>query len=844
VGPHGGPRWRAVLAAVLAEGRAASGRLVFFTGALAVGVAAVVGVSALVGAFEAGLRAESRTLLGGDLRASARRALPEALDAVLADVPHRAADLRELAATASFDGRSRLVELKAASRGYPFAGDPGVEPASVDARGLSPEQALIAPELAAELGLSVGDRFALGGAQFEVAGLVLDEPDRLEFQMALGPRVLISLEGFERTELDLALSRVRYARVWAFEEDLDASRLEGLERRLIDAAGGAEYLQVQNHTEAQPTLRRALGQVGDFLGLVALLSLLLGGIGVAQIVRAWLSGRTQAVAVLRCIGLRARELAAVYLGNVALLALIGSSVGALLGALAPLLVRELAPELFAGTAGSFVQPWAVLRGIGLGVGVALLFSLPSLTAVWRVAPAIALRAEAAPLPPPRSVRVGAPVVLASGLLLVARVQGGSWLEAAAFTGGLALLTLALWLGARAVAWGVARAPRGRVGPTLEHGLAALARPGAGTTGAIVALGLGVMVVGSMWLVESGLQRSFAEALPEQAPSLFLVDIQPDQWPAVREELTAFGAVNVDSTPVAMGRLRSVDGRPVAELARERRDTGRSAWMFTRELRLTWSEELPPDNQIVSGALWSEPDAFEISLEQDYAEDLGADVGSTITLDVQGVEIELLVTSIRTVEWESFGINFFMVVEPGPLDDAPHWRLAVARIEPPERELELQAALAGEFGNVTVLRVRPLLEKLSSVFARVSAGVRGLGSFTILTGLVILAGSVASSALRRGREAALLKSLGVTRGIIVRLFAVEYALIGLVAGSIGAVGAVALAWVFLTRVAGVNAAPHLAAVPVAGAATAALALVSGLLASTRPLATPPMATLRG
>lgn len=267
-------------------------------------------------------------------------------------------------------------------------------------------------------------------------------------------------------------------------------------------------------------------------------------------------------------------------------------------------------------------------------------------------------------------------------------------------------------------------------------------------------------------------------------------------------------------------------------------------MFTRELRLTWSEELPPDNQIVSGALWSEPDAFEISLEQDYAEDLGADVGSTITLDVQGVEIELLVTSIRTVEWESFGINFFMVVEPGPLDDAPHWRLAVARIEPPERELELQAVLAGEYGNVTVLRVRPLLEKLSSVFARVSAGVRGLGSFTILTGLVILAGSVASSALRRGREAALLKSLGVTRGIIVRLFAVEYALIGLVAGSIGAVGAVALAWVFLTRVAGVNAAPHLAAVPVAGAATAALALVSGLLASTRPLATPPMATLRG
>ncbi|MEO0652404.1 MAG: ABC transporter permease, partial [Planctomycetota bacterium] len=645
-------RWGAIGRAVVAETRGASGRLAFFTGALAVGVAAVVGVAALVGAFEAGLRAESRTLLGGDLRVSCDRTLPPELDGLLDDVPHRDANLVLMAAVAARGEQSRLIDLKVTSGGYPFAGEPVVDPPEVDIRALGPNEAVVAPELGADLGVSIGDEFLLSGVPFTLRGFLLEEPDRVEFTFTRGPRVVIDWSGFERTDLGGKLNFLDYDRVYSFDEDLEAEALADLVDRIKAAVPDPEILEVQAHTEAQPQIRRALGQIEDFLGLVALLSLLLGGIGVSQIVRAWLAGRTKAVAVLRCLGLRANEIAAVYLGNVALLALIGSGVGAVLGALLPIGVQQLAPDLFGGSLAHMLQAGAVLRGVVLGVGTALLFSLPSLAAVWRVPPSTVLRAEAAPLPPPRLVRFGAPLLLAAGLLAVARIQGGSWLEAGSFVGGLAVLTGLLWLGARGISLLAGRIPRGRFGPYLEHGLAALARPGAGTTGAIVALGLGVMVVASMWLIESGLRRSFAEALPEDAPSVFLVDIQPNQWEAIRDRLEAVDQGALDTNPVAMARLRELDGKPVPEIIAEREASGETAWMFSRELRLTWQEQLADDNKILRGSLWSDPNANEISLEQDYAADLGVDVGSTIRMDVQGVPLELVVTSIRSKDSQS------------------------------------------------------------------------------------------------------------------------------------------------------------------------------------------------
>jgi len=846
--------WRALLAAVLRESRASRGRLFFFTLCLAIGVAAVVGVSSLVSTIRAGLAAESRDLLAADLRVSARRPLPDDVEAFFASLPHRRADVIEMGAMASLlpeslegqagAGASRLVELKVVDGAYPLYGELVLDPPDLSAFDLGEEAAFIGPELAAELGLAVGDALQVGGAIFRVAAVIVDEPDRLDFAMTLGPRVFLGTAGLARTNLFGEKSRVRYISLYGVEGDSNTEVLGELEGNLRAALEQTPYVSVRAHTDAQPNVRRSLDRVEDYLGLVALLSLLLGGIGVSQIVRAWLAGRTQGVAVMRCLGFRAREIAGMYLGHVALLAIAGCLVGGIVGAVLPGVVRAYAPELFQGADVSLFQPVAFARGVALGLVVATLFSLPPLTAVWRVPPAAVLRAEAVPLAAPRAVRLGAPLVLFLGVLVSARVQGGAWLPAASFTGGLMLLAALLYGGARLASWASAHLPRGRFGPYLEHGLAAFSRPGSGTTGAIVALGLGVMVVVSMWLIEARLDRALRTALPEDAPSVFLVDIQPDQWEGVRAKMDERGARSVDTVPVVMARLRTIDGRDVYELAAEREEDERATWVFTREQRLTWMDALPDDNELVAGALWSDPARAEISIEEEFAADLGVGIGSTLELDVQGVPFEFIVTSLRTVDWQSFGINFFFVVEPGVLEGAPHFRIAAARLEPASEELALQNEVAAAFPNVTLLRVRPILEKIAGVLERLAFGIRALGSFTIVTGLVILAGAIGTTALRRSREAALLKTLGVTRAGVTRLFALEYALSGLVAGTLGAVGALALAWGFLEHLAELDADLPLVTLPIAALATAALATLSGLSASLRALAARPLETLRG
>ena len=270
---------------------------------------------------------------------------------------------------------------------------------------------------------------------------------------------------------------------------------------------------------------------------------------------------------------------------------------------------------------------------------------------------------------------------------------------------------------------------------------------------------------------------------------------------------------------------------------------RSRWSLSREQRLTWMPALPADNVLIEGSLWSDPAAFEVSLEQDYAENLAVGLGSRLTFDVQGVPVELLVTSLRTVEWRSMGINFFLVAEPGALDEAPHMRLMAARLAP-EVEDRFQSRSLARFPNVTVLRVRSLIERVTDVFERLALAVRALGLLTVVAGLAILAGVAASSAAHRSQEVALLKTLGVTRRGVAVLFATEYALCGLVAGALGTLGALALAYAFLQRVLELTPELPLAALPLAAALMSALAACAGLAASARALAVRPLASLRG
>jgi putative ABC transport system permease protein len=600
---------------------------------------------------------------------------------------------------------------------------------------------------------------------------------------------------------------------------------------------------------------------------------------VAQTVRAWLAGRLDAIAVLKCLGMRPREVLRLFLAQTTALAALGSAFGCVAGVAVqwsvPWLLRGLLPEGVART----VEPWAIAKGLGLGIGVALLFSLPPLLAALRVPPARVLRRDAEPLPFGRLVQGAIGALLLGGVYALAVAQSQSFDLGARFTAGLLGATAALALAAWLLRRGLARLPRERGRVWLRHGLAALTRPGAGVGAAIVALGLGVVVVLAMRLVESQLSRQLERDLPSDAPSAFLIDIQPDQWPGVQKVLADGGATRIESVPVVMARLTSLDGKTAEELAnepppnggaragerprgfgtgrpapprnqRERRERegegdgngGNRRWALTREQRLTYMAELPKDNTLVEGKLWSDPQHAEVSLERGFADDIGAHLGSVMTFDIQGVPLELRVTSIRTVKWESFGINFFLVVEPGVLEKAPQQRLAAARL-PQGGEQAIQDRLAAGFPNVTMLQTREVLEKIRNVMLRISGGIRFLGGFTALAGIAILAGAVSATSARRGREVALLKALGMTRGGVMAVFATEYALLGLVAGIIGAAAGTAIAWAVLTQQMEVQWAfpPVTFGTAIVGAC--ALAILAGLAASTTALRQRPIEALR-
>lgn len=833
---------------LLRESRGSRSRLTFFVLCLAIGVAAIVSVAGLSRGLQQGIRKEARKLLAGDLAVSGTRPLPVEVEELLAGQAQlETARLKEMvtvvatSAEAPEPGRSQVVELKVVDGDYPFYGALRLEPAAPLEALLQDDTTVVAPDLLDRLGLAVGDTLRIGGEDFRISGVVLAEPDRIAGGFSLGPRVFLDQAGFARTPLEQKGSRIFHRLLVKLPDSADSGRLESLADRLREIVDEELGYEVETHADALPSLRRGVRRVERFLGLVALLSLLLGGVGAAQTTRAWLATKMDAIAILRCLGLRPREVLLLYLGQAVMLGLVGSLIGAALALIILRLVPPLLGDLIPVTSFRVWQPAAIGRGVALGTGIAVLFSLPPLLITRRIPPLRVLRKDVEPLPPSRWVALVTGGLLVLGIWLTASIQSGSRSLGSQFTIGVLAAALVLALAAIVLVKLVARRRAG--GPVwLRHGLASLGRPGAATLGAAVALGIGVLLVLGLQLVEAGLEEELRSALPSAAPTGFLVDIQPEQWAGVQNLLAAEGAQNIDSVPVVMARLTAIDGRPVEDLVASGGDNRDRRWALTREQRLTYLSQLPDDNRIIEGRLWADEERPEVSVEADFAQELGVGLGSTLEFDIQGVPLDLHVTSLRTVDWRTFGINFFLVVEPGVLEEAPQHRIATAQL-PPDREQPIQDLLASRFPNVTLLKIRELLEKVAQVLERLATGVRFVGAFTVLAGIVILGGAVSAGTVRRGREIALLKTLGMTRKGVMGMLATEYALLGAVAGLIGSAGGLVLSWVVLTR--GMELDWHFQLPPTALAvvATIVLTAATGIAASWVALRKRPVEVLR-
>lgn len=828
---------RLILLLLGREIRGARARLVPFLTSLAIGVAAVVLVAGLGDSVSRAVRMEARPLLGADVAARASRPLP--IFEAGKDLPRAdTVDLLTMVAVPpgpdGAPGRSVMAELKAVSPGWPFYGAPKFAPDRPLVDVLDVEGIVADPALLERLGVGVGDAVRLGQATFTVRGTVEKEPGRLPSGMVAGPRVFVSLDGLERAGLGDTGARITFRALWQVPDEAGAAALAAA----LKAEN--EYIRVETWSESQPTAQRGIERSKSFMGLVALLSLVVGGVGVAQSTRAWMAGRLDALAVQRCLGLTTGELRTLALLQTALLALVGSVAGAVLGiaglALVPALLGDLLPP-------EAVQPWqpaAALRGVALGVGIAILFAARPLAQAARVPPLRVLRRDVDPLPETPVRAALSALALGGGVFALAWLQSRDLLVASAFVAGLAGVAGVGALAAHGLAGALGRLAHTVRAWWLRHGLAAIGRPGSGIVPAAVSLAIGVVVVLTTVLVEGRIFAQISAEFPKTAPSAFLLDVQPDQRDDVRRILEEAGAERVKSAPMVVARLAAIDGVPVETLASRREE---DRWALTREQRLSYMAALPPDNRIVAGAPFSDAAANELSLEQGYAEDLGATVGTRLSFDVQGVPVDLVVTSLRTVSWESFDMNFFLVAEPGVLDAAPQSHLVTAQL-PADRETAVQDTLAATFPNVTLVSVRAAIAQARGLLERLGLGIRAVGAFTALAGVAILVSGVAADAARQGRKVALLKTLGTTRAGVVSMFAVEYGLLGLLAGVLGAGGAVGLSWAVVTRMMRVEWRTDVPVLSGAVLFTAAACAVVGVVANTRALRVRPSEVLRG
>jgi putative ABC transport system permease protein len=752
---------------------------------LALGVAAIAAVGTLRAAIQAGLSADGARILGGDveLRSGATaaperaRAWAEARGGTVSAI----VTLRSMVVAP--DGERMLVELKAVDGAYPLHGALGLEPAVA----LRPGLVALDPLVATRLGLAVGDRVRIGEASLELAALVMAEPDRVATPALFGPRALIALETLPATALIQPGSLVQH--------DLRIRLPPGADARgfaaALRAAFAAEGWRVRLASAAEPGLARTLDRVAAFLTLAGLTALLVGGIGVATGVQAWLTARARSIATLRCLGAGSGTIFLTYLIQVLALAALGIGIGLAAG----WGLTALAAAALAGALPVPPRPGLYPLPLGLaalfGLLTALAFALWPLGRAARIPGAALFRDTVQPA----IARPPAWLVLAQGgiaLALVGLVVGTAEEPAlAAWFCGAALATLAVF---RLGALGLMRAARALAHlrrPALRLGLANLHRPGAPTPTLLVALGVGLTTLAAIAQIEGNLRREVAGEMAARAPNFFFIDIQSDQ--AARFDALAQGLAGVEEVrrvPSLRARVVAINGVP-AEQARVSAET---RWALSGDRGLTYAAAPPEGTRVVAGAWW--PPGYRgpplLSFDAGIAAGWGVGVGDRLTVNVLGRDIDLTIANLRAVDWRGLGMNFTLVASPGLLEAAPHTHLATVRGDPAQDAAVLRA-VTDAFPNVSGIRVRDALEGVAALLGRVALALSAVGGLTLAAGALVLAGAMAAGQRQRVRDAVVLKTIGATAGQIRAAWLVEFAAIGLVAGALAALAGSAAAW---------------------------------------------------
>jgi putative ABC transport system permease protein len=835
----------------LREVRASWRRLLFFFICIAIGVASIVAIRSVIQSVGVVLTSEARALLAADMMVRSNSPFTPVVHETLAreliagriTAQSEAIEIDTMVRTDAATPVTRMIELRAVQEAFPFHGVLTLREGTYSHALLRNRGALIRPELLTQLNVEVGDDILIGAGRFEVRGVIASEPGRSLGVFTLGPRVFIDHADLPSTGLLTFGSDVDYEMLLKVPDQALGPLTDDLE-----AAFANEYVGIRSYRRRQDRMTENLMRTENYLSLVGLVVLLLGGIGVSSVTRVFVQQKIRSIAILKCVGCTSGQILTIYLTQVMLLGLAGSVLGvALAGAIIaafPLLLSGAAAVLLQVDIG--LTRGAIAQGMAVGLLVSLLFSLVPLLEVRQVKPTLLLRDDVSPLRRFDWVKWIVTATVAAALVGVASWQAESLETGLLLACGFVAVAFVLDIAGFALIRGV-RPLRHSPSFALRHAVLHLGRPGNQTRVILLAVGLGTFFILTVQGIQVNLLRDFSVQLGENAPDTFLLDVQGDQRSGLNELLDQGGSDRNTPRyiPVLRARIVGVRGRDVS-LDSYEEVRGRGG--LSREFTVTYRPNLEANEQLVDGEWWNGPSQegqAEVSIEESLRRRFAIQLGDEIRFDVLGRIVAARVTSFRQVDFRDFRAGGFVIVfRPGPLDNAPHSFIAALKGSGDIVErARMQSAIVATYPNVSVIDLREILDAIQAIVNTISPAVSAIGALVLLSGSLILVGAVSMTKFRRVYEAAILKTLGANSRLIAAMLLLEYGVLGAIAGTIGALGAATLSWAASRYVLDLawEASPLLTVNGI-GATTVLVAAI-GVLASLDVLRHKPLGTLR-
>jgi len=814
-------------------------RLLLYTSAIAIGIAALTSLRGLSRAMEEGVAQQASELLGADLEVESDLPFSAAAEALFDSIGGCQSRMVETLSMVLLpkSGGTRLSEVRAIRGGWPFYGELRTDPPTAAQNFRQGREALVDNGLLLQYEAEVGDSIKVGRVTFRIAGRLLGIPGETAVRTDVRPPVLIPYDYLAQTELVQYGSRIEYKALFRFDDDRD---LRDLAQLIEDRLGSSDAdIDVDTARDRQRRLGRTIRNLDRFLGLGGFIALLLGAVGVASAIHAYVEQKLESVAVLRSLGATGQQALMIYMVQAGALGLIGSTAGAVAGAGVLLALPGLVADFLPGTVHVSASVGTALEGIGIGTIIALLFAARPLLAVRSASPLLAIRAsyESGVRAGDRVLRGLVVTISAGGAYLLARLLAGRADHALFFTAGTAAALLLLALSARLLRGTVRRFFPRSFSYVMRQGLANLYRPRNQTLLLMVSLGLGTFLVASLYTAQNSVLAHINHLGGDEQPNVVLFDIQTDQTEGVRQLVQQMQMPVLQLVPVVSMHIGAVSGVSVDSLG------DRGGWALLREYRSTYRTELADSETLVEGTWHGDRPQAVVSLETGVAQRLGVGVGDSLTFDVQGVSISVTVGSLRTVDWQRIMPNFLCVFSPGVLEAAPQFHVLVTRGETPESRALLQRRMVETYPNVSAIDLDLILRTVDDILDRVAALVRFMALFSVATGVVVLVASVSASRFQRVRESALLRTLGASREQVNRILIVEYAALGTLAGLTGLVLAIGGGWGLATYVFEVTFAPAWGWLVSAMVVVPLLTVAVGLLGSRGVASVPPLEVLR-